>query len=198
MKRPVDGADTAIEFVQNGRGLVDQAFVVDGNDQARGSNDVVGNLDGGRDDLLQILNEMLKSITVQALGEHDKLRTARAEYATSAAGEREHAAGIFGQHGIYGVGAITLVELGRTANANGDQPRLAIVAAAAINGIDQHALSAEPRGGVDGFNKGMVDELADIERRHVSVSVDAIASDATEHVVAVGVAHAILHNAIVL
>ena len=42
------------------------------------------------------------------------------------------------------------------------------------------------------------DEFANVERGRVSVSVDAIASDATKHVIASSVAHSIPHDAIVL
>ena len=44
----------------------------------------------------------------------------------------------------------------------------------------------------------MVDEFADIERGDISVAVDTKATGATEYVVVIGIAHAILHDATVL
>ena len=90
-----------------------------------------------------------------------------------------------------------LIELQRAANAHGDEPRLTVIAAAAVDGVDQHALGAEPRGWVDGFDKGVVDKLSNIERGCVFVAIDAIGSYAAQYVIALGVAYAILHHAIV-
>ena len=141
--------------------------------------------------------ETIEGIAVQAIGKNDELRAARAEYTTFATGEREHATGVLGKHGVDGIGPIMLIELRRAANAHSDQPRMAVIAAAAVDGVDQHALGAEPRGGVDGFDKGVVDELADIERGRVFISIDAIAPNTAKYVIVLGVAYAILHHAIV-
>ena len=176
--------------------MVDQAFVIDGNNQAGRGNGIVGNLDGGRDDALQIACEAIEGVAVQTIGKYDKLYAARAEHTASAAGEREHTTSIFGEHSVNGVSPIVLIELRRTANAHGDQARLMVIATAAVDGVDQHALGAESRGGIDRFNEGVVNEFADIKRGRISVSVDAIAPNATKHVIAFGVAYAILHNAI--
>lgn len=46
VERSVYGANAAVEFVQNGRRLVNKALVVDRHDQACGGDDVAGNLDG--------------------------------------------------------------------------------------------------------------------------------------------------------
>ena len=197
MKRPVDGMQAAIKLFQDGRRLVDQALVIDGNDQAGGGDGITGNLDGGRGGALQIASETVEGITVQAVGKNDELCAARAEHATFATGERKHATGVLGKHGIDGIGSIVLIELQRAANAHGDEPRLAVIAAAAVDGVDQHALGAEPRGWVDGFDKGVVDELSNIERGCVFVAIDAIGSYAAQYVIALGVAYAILHHAIV-
>lgn len=72
------------------------------------------------------------------------------------------------------------------------------VEAAGIDGVDQHALGAEARGGVDGFGEGMIDKLSDIERGLIFVAVDAKATGAAEYVVATGITYAVLHDATVL
>ena len=79
--------------------------------------------------MFQIPNEVIKGIAVKTIGKYNELRAARAKHTASAAGEREHAAGILGKHGIDGVGPIAFVELRRTANTHGDKARPAVIAA---------------------------------------------------------------------
>lgn len=148
--------------------------------------------------MFQIPNEVIEGIAVKTIGKYNELRAARAEYTASAADEREHAAGILGKHGIDGVGPIAFIELRCTANTHGGKAHPAVIAAASINGADQHALGSKPCCGVNRLDQSVIDEFANVERGRVSVSVDAIASDATKHVIASSVAHSILHDAIVL
>ena len=113
-------------------------------------------------------------------------------------GDRQHATCVFGKHVVDGLGSVELVELRRATNAHRYKPRLAMVATAGIDGVDQHALGAEARGGVDGFGEGMIDKLSDIERGDISVAVDTKPASTAKDVVADGIAHTILHDATVL
>lgn len=79
-------------------------------------------------------------------------------------------------------------------NAHCYKPRLATVATAGIDSVDQRALRSETRGGVDGLGKRVVDELADIERGDISVAVDTKPASTAEDVIAGGIAHAVLHD----
>ena len=72
-----------------------------------------------------------------------------------------------------------------------------MVTATGIDSVDQHALRSKPRGSVDSLGKGMIDELADIERGLVFAPIDAKTASTAEHVVACGVAYTILHDSMV-
>ena len=76
-------------------------------------------------------------------------------------------------------------------------PRLATVATAGIDSVDQHTLRSEARSGVDSLGERVVDKFADIERGGISVAFDTKPASATKDVVAHGIAHTVLHNAAV-
>ena len=167
-------------------------------DKTGGSDGVAGDSNGSEDGLFKMMGQLLECLVVQIVAEHDKLDASRTEDATPAAGDRQHAACVFGKHVVDGLGPVELVELCRATNAHRYKPRRATVATARIDSIDQHALRSEARGGVDGLGKRVVDELADIERRDIFVAVDTKPASTAEDVVAGGIAHAVLHDSTVL
>ena len=68
-------------------------------------------------------------------------------------GDRQHTTCVFGKHVVDSLGSVELVELRRATNAHRYKPRLAMVATAGIDSVDQHALRTEARRGIDGFGK---------------------------------------------
>ena len=123
------------------------------NDKTDGGNGVARDSNGSENGLFEMLDQLLECFVIQIVAKHDELGVARTEDATPAASNRQHAACVFGEHVVDGLGPVELVELCRAANAHCYKPRLATVATAGIDSVDQRALRSETRGGVDGLGE---------------------------------------------
>ena len=128
-------------------------FVKGRDDKADGSNGVARDLNRSENGIFKAAGQLLECLVVQIVAEHDELDASRTVDPASAAGDRQHAACVFGKHVVDSLGPVELVEIRRATNAHRYKPRLATVATAGIDGVGQHALRSEACSGVDGLGE---------------------------------------------